>query len=89
MYAYFGGVYAPLFSRILPWTGMIQLIVGALGEAYALYVISDGELSLGTREKTKEQMACSIALILLTTYMVLFTRDLMNRGKKVARVKGD
>lgn len=65
---------------------MLQLIVGALGEVFALYTIErDGRVDAGERDEEKK--ACSIALVLFLSYIVLFTRDLMNRGTKVTKVK--
>lgn len=77
MYAYFGGT--AIFSDILPWTGMLQLIAGILGEVYAIRDVWSGGRGCGSMESL---WANWLALGLLSMYLVLFTRDLRARGEK-------
>jgi hypothetical protein len=77
MYAYFGG--AAIFSDILPWTGMLQLVAGILGESYVIRDVWSGGRECGSVDSL---WANWVALGLLSTYLVLFTRDLRARGEK-------
>ncbi|KAE9371364.1 hypothetical protein N431DRAFT_545629 [Stipitochalara longipes BDJ] len=77
MYAYFGG--SAVFSDILPWTGMLQLVAGILGEIYLVKFVWSGEEQCGSIDSL---WANGLALGLLSTYLVLFTGDLRARGEK-------
>jgi len=77
MYAYFGG--AAIFSDILPWTGMLQLIAGIAGELYVIMYVWSGSEDCGSMDSL---WANVLALGLLLTYLVLFTGDLRAREEK-------
>lgn len=77
MYAYFGG--AVIFSDILPWTGMLQLVAGILGELYVIRDVWNGGMECGSVDSLWANWA---ALGLLSTYLVLFSGDLRARGEK-------
>lgn len=71
MYAFFGGAQ---WSRIiLPYTGYLQLVVGILAEFWAL---ASAPLSFDT------QAPHIFCLVLLSTYLILWTRDLRMRRKE-------
>jgi hypothetical protein len=78
MYAYFGGL--ALFSDVLPVTGCLQLFVGIVGELYLISKnIQGGNEDCGGQSAI---LANVVAVVLLSTYAVLFFGDLKERGKK-------
>jgi hypothetical protein len=77
MYAYFGGI--AIFSGILPWTGMLQLVAGILGEAYTIRNVWSGGRGCGGMESL---WANWLTLGLLSTYLMLFAGDLRAREEK-------
>jgi hypothetical protein len=75
MYAYFGGLTA--VRRVLPVTGMLQLVVGLMVE-----VVVVREKILRGREVWPNVFAMGLAL----TYLGLFVRELW-QGKRAGKVK--
>jgi len=83
MYAYFGG--AEIFSNILPWTGCLQLAVGIMFEVFSISKkLGIGEGDCGGSDGL---WANILVLVLLSTYAVLFSEDLRERGKKLRKQK--
>jgi hypothetical protein len=87
MYAYFGGF--SVFRPVLPVTGMLQLAVGISGEVYIINHIMSGD-GIGGESSVQPHL---ISAGLLSTYMVLFVRELWLekdgwKGKGKVREKG-
>ncbi|KDQ49508.1 hypothetical protein JAAARDRAFT_42824 [Jaapia argillacea MUCL 33604] len=72
MYAYFGGL--SKFSRLLPYTGYLQLIVGILVEVASIFVHWDGPDAVWPNVFAASLFSC---------YAVLFAGDLREAGKAV------
>jgi len=70
MYAYFGG--ASIFDDVLPVTGCLQLGIGILNEMYIIWKHCTPGDAL---------WAHILALVLLSTYAVLFSGDLRERAR--------
>lgn len=68
MYAYFGG--ASVFRRVLPYTGTAQLVIG---------IVNEGAVLSWSREQGLPQWPNVFTILLLSAYLVLWTRDLRAR----------
>lgn len=79
MYAFFGGV--GWLRPVLPWTGYLQLVVGIGVESWLV-----GEKMRGGGGDARFHV---IAGLILTAYLVLFTRDLALRSREGVRQKSD
>lgn len=79
MYAFFGG--AACFRRILPWTGLLQLVVGVATELGILWTRWSSQAITDVQRPIWPNIT---AACLLSIYLVLFTRDLGFRKKKLA-----
>lgn len=79
MYAYFGGVQFP--RPVLPWTGAIQLVVGA---AVEIWIIKD---KLEAGQGLIWPNAASGCL--LTAYLILSTRELLMRRDRENASEGN
>jgi hypothetical protein len=77
MYAYFGG--ATAFTNVIEWTGALQLTVGILVELYAISKNLGDGIECGGREGL---WANVLAVVLLSTYFVLFWGDLRARWER-------
>jgi len=80
MYAYFGG--ATIFTDIIVWTGCLQYAVGIGAELFAiLRGLSSGREDCGGRDTL---WANVLALLILSTYAILFSGDLRAREKNAS-----
>ena len=80
MYAYFGGVAVSWTRPVLPWTGVLQLVVGIWVEVRLLRE----ELGRGRWVDLlgEERWRNGFAAGLLVCYLVLFLRDLRVKAKE-------
>ncbi|EEH05673.1 predicted protein [Histoplasma capsulatum G186AR] len=82
MYAYFGGVAS--FRPILPFTGLLQLMVGLVGEAVIVHTKNNSRLV----EEAVVLWPHIVSAALLGMYFVLFAFELMALARKQKNGRG-